>query len=841
MVRTGLFSLMLNVFLIGYLSAQTHTGEIAGRVYDARTQEPLLGVNIVVVEKPNIGTTSDIQGRFLIQGLPVGTYSLRISAVNYHPHVVTNVVVVTGRQTPVSAALEEKVLTGEQVTVHAQYFSRSQLMAPVSANAMDRAEVRRAPGAIQDVQRMVQSMPGVASSTDNINELIVRGGAAFENLTIVDHMEIPSINHYSNQFNSAGPINMINADIIEDVQFSSGGFPAQYGDKASSVLNLSVREGNRNTRFASSSGFNMAGLGTLMEGRIAGGRGSYIFSARKSLLEVADKLIGISTISLTAIPRYWDTQAKVVYDLSNSQKLSFNLLYGESLIDIVGDIEEQDKLRANKIDSSSVERIYPFNKQYALGMNLRSLWGKKGFSVATIYTSGANYDVDVNYDFAYRLRDAEGKVLDYKILNSYRAYYNHSFESFVAAKYELFYQPHPRHQWSLGGQIQTTRKWHSNAWIGPDTLRYDLDRDGRFETGPIIIPEGHFKEKLGFGDASKMYAFFSEKFKPTRRWTLQAGLRYDYFTFSQQGGWSPRFSLTYDVVPPMTFLTFSAGRYQQTQPLPLYSDRRKLDYNKHLKNMYADHLVLGLQQYWGEGRKLSLEGYYKRYRQIAVSEDFIYSAIDTFWSDRYLNVGKRRSYGVELYLEQKQLKNYFGTLCLSWSKTQDEDPRQPKLVKYYPSEYDYPVIFTVLGGRVVKGVRDRLDRMPFFIKYPSVILPLSNEMEIGFKFRYQSGRPYTPLTYIHWRQFREGQIKWSSGAWEASDAVHSARYDDYKRLDIQWLSRFYGRGYNINVFIAIQNVLNSKNVFYDNHRSDGTIERIYQYSFFPVGGVEVEF
>ncbi len=260
--------------------SQSHTGTITGKVIDATTQEPLPGVNIVVVERPTMGTSSKDDGTFQILNVPVGTYSLSVSSVGYEKSIVTNVVVATGRHTPVSIKLLQTVIEGEEITAHANYFGRAQQMAPLSTNVLDRAEIRRTPGALQDVQRAVQALPGVASSTDNINELIVRGGAPFENLTVMDHMEIPSINHYSNQMNSAGPINMVNADMIEDVQFSAGGFPVQYGDKSSSVMNLTVREGNRNRTFSSNSGFNMAGMGTLIEGGFAAGRGSYIVSAR---------------------------------------------------------------------------------------------------------------------------------------------------------------------------------------------------------------------------------------------------------------------------------------------------------------------------------------------------------------------------------------------------------------------------------------------------------------------------------------------------------------------------------------------------------------------------------
>jgi hypothetical protein len=694
---------------------------------------------------------------------------------------------------------------------------------------------------VQDVQRIAQNLPGVASSTDNINELIVRGGAPFENLTILDNMEIPSINHYSNQFNSAGPINMVNADMVEDVQFSSGGFPAQYGDKTSSVMSLTVREGDRTKPFASKTALNMAGIGTLIEGGFASGKGSYIVSVRNSLLEFLDRIVGISAISLTAIPKYWDAQTKIVYDLSSSQKLSLNVLYGDSRINLQGDPKEADDLRKNTIDSSSVESLYPITRQYTVGMNLRSLWGKNGYSVLTFYSSGTTTDVDVREDFAVRQRGAAGEVLSSRIINSVNTFNNHSVESFVGLKYELFYRVHPRHELSVGAQIQTARLWKNDVYVAPDSTRYDLNHDGYHETGPVVTPGWIYHDRQGFGDASKYYLYASDRYEAATRLFLTLGLRYDHFTYSGQGSVSPRASIVYQIVPSLTTATFSMGRYYQTHPFPYYGDGRQLGYNRNLANMVADHYVLGFEHILDRGLKLSIEAYYKKYRRLAVSEDFIYSAVDTFWSDRNLSVGERTAYGLEFFLEQKQVEDYFGTLSVSLSKSREGDPRIPQIRKDYPSEYDYPLILTALAGKVVKGVRSWLNETPFFIKYPSYILPLSDEMEISFKYRYQSGRPYTSSEYVTWKQSREGGVKWSRGAWISSGDRNGARYPSYSRLDLQWLSRFYLSQWNINLFVGLMNVLNNKNVFYENHRSDGTVETVYQFTFFPVVGVEVEF
>ncbi|HCA82129.1 MAG TPA: hypothetical protein DEP53_20560 [Bacteroidetes bacterium] len=820
---------------------QAFKGDIAGKVLDSKTLEPIPSVNVVVRQKPGIGGATDVNGNFRIRGLEVGTYSLEISAVGYSLQVVTNVVVSTGRAVSLTVKLDETAIEMQGVMVQANYFSRGQQMSPISSNSFDRSEVLRSPGGVQDVQRVAQNLPGVASSTDNINELIVRGGAPFENLTILDNMEIPSINHYSNQFNSAGPINMVNADMVEDVQFSSGGFPAQYGDKTSSVMSVTVREGDRTKPIASKTAFNMAGIGTLIEGGFAAGRGSYIVSARNSLLEFLDRIVGVSALSLTAIPKYWDTQAKVVYDLSPTHKLSLNVLYGDSRINLAGDPKETDDLRKNMIDSSSVGSLYPVTRQYTAGMNLRSLLGRNGYSILTLYTSGTTTDIDVREEFAVRQRGSKGEVLSSNIINTGNSYSNHAAESFAGLKYDLFYRLHPRHEVSVGAQISTATLWRNDVYVAPDSTRYDLDRDGLYETGPVVDPGWIYHDRQGFGDVSKYYFYASDRMEVTPRFSLMLGLRYDHFTYSGQGSFSPRMSLKYQIVPALTSVTFSLGRYYQTHPFPFYGDGRQIGYNKNLANMLADHYVLGFEHILDRGLKLSIEGYYKKYRQLAVSEDFIYSSLATFWSDRYRPIGERTSYGLEFFLEQKQVEDYFGTLSISLSRSRETDPRIPRIRTDYSSEYDYPVILTALAGKVVQGVRRWLNRAPFYIRYPSYALPLSDEMEISFKYRYQSGRPYTPMEYVTWKQSREGGVKWSRGAWVTTGDQNGARYPGYTRLDLQWLSRFYLNRWNINLYVALMNVFNSKNVYYESHRSDGTVETVYQFTFFPVVGAEVEF
>lgn len=833
--------LLALVILCSNVSAQEQKGEISGQVVDASTQAPLPGVNVIVVEKPTMGAATDAKGNFVIANLPVGEYSLRASMVGYTPAVITNVVVSTGRATLIKIKIAETTLELEEVRVSADYFSKAGAISPISTQDLDAREIRRSPGAAQDMHRVMQVLPSVANSNDQTNEMIVRGGAPNENLTVMDNIEIPTTNHYPNQFNSGGPISMVNVDLIEDIQFSSGGFPAQFGNKLSSVMNVTIRDGDRRRAFATQTSLHFAGFGTVMEGGFADGKGSWLFSGRKSFLETLDNLIGISALGITAVPKYWDTQFKIVYDLSPAHKLSFSGIYGDDKILIRGSENKENAAKAGLTDSSSLFNIDFLSYQFATGVSLKSLWGTKGYSILTLSGLGNRYLINVQSDYSRRRFDSRGKLTDSQPLTTLKTFDNDSRESLAGIKFDAYYQILQDHEISLGWLYETSASFHNSINWYPDTARFDLNRDGIFETAPITFPPGEIRSEFGFADAHRFAAYLSDRWKLTPALSMTVGLRYDYLSYSRRGNFGPRISLNYELFPSVTRISAAYGEYYQTLSFPFYADNRNIGYNRNLQNAHARHFVLGMEHILADGLKVSIEGYYKRYSDLPVSEQFVHSLDRTFRSDRNLSIGVRRSYGIEFFLQQKQVKDYYGTLSYSFGHTQDHDPRITPLADWYTSEYDFPHILTLVFGKFFKRIRSALNESPWFVKYPTMIFPLSDDMEISLRFRYQSGKPYTPRLYLTNEQHREGGIAWSRGWWVESNDVNSARYPDYHRLDIQWISRYHFTGYNIGVLFLLENLYNRANVAQFRYRSDGTIESVNQFSFFPVVGVGVEF
>ena len=174
------------------LYAQDEKGTIYGRVTDAVSNEPLIGVNIVLLGT-NFGDATDINGKYEIKGIPVNTYQIKASIIGYASKTKTDVVVQASKPVEVDFSLIEETIKLQDVTVRAGYFSKAPTEI-ISTRSFGYEEIRRAPGGFEDVVRALSVLPGVAQADPGRNDLVVRGGAPSENLYIVDGIEIPNIN-----------------------------------------------------------------------------------------------------------------------------------------------------------------------------------------------------------------------------------------------------------------------------------------------------------------------------------------------------------------------------------------------------------------------------------------------------------------------------------------------------------------------------------------------------------------------------------------------------------------------------------------------------------------------
>ncbi|RMF57979.1 MAG: TonB-dependent receptor [Calditrichaeota bacterium] len=783
----GLFFLLFSSFLL----ALPRGGTLAGKVVDQHTQQPLVGVN-VVVENTLLGATTDEEGFFVILQIPSGSYNIRFEYLGYRTLIKSNVIINPGRKTVLNVEMQIDVLEGEKVEVTASAFVKP-AGSVISNRSMDFEEIRRDPGSAMDIQRAMQALPSVVSGTDQENEIIVRGGAPGENLFLMDNMEIPNPNHFTQQGRSGGPINMINPTMVQKVDFYAGAFSARYGDKASSVMDITLREGDSEA-YHGEIQMGMSGAGLLVEGPLRYNSANFIFSARKSFLDLI-----ISSTGLVAVPHYQNTQLKLTFPLHKSHKLFINGIYGNDNIRIEGE--------GTGGYAYGAENVAYKSHQWTTGATLRSLWSPHLISLTTLFANEVYWDID---EYHSRTRD------------SY--YLNRSKEREISLRSDFTWQP--RSQWLIqwGGSLKQVHLNHQIS-MDPDTIfLYRPDQNepiGIFK----IIPEW-IDKNLSSSYKSALYGQIGINLFKSIHFT--GGLRYDYFDYNNFASLSPRVGFSIYLTPKFTLNAAFGVHYQS----PAYIELTAHPNNRHLKSKYTRQFVLGIEHLIGNDIKWTLEVYWKNYYDVPVLKSLTTpDPFDSFQGER-LNIGKGWARGIEFFF-QKKLTHHFSTIVsYSFSRATAQDPRWDKR---YDWDFDYRHIFNVVGGYKL-GFHDKQWYQDFKRKwwyhFLAPFLPLADEVEISFKFRYSGGRPYTPPVYHP--EFR----RWIT---QEQQLLNTHRYPPYHRLDFRVDRRYFFNNWNMVVFFDMMNVYNRHNIWEYQYNDDGSREEVLQFEVLPVGGVLIEF
>lgn len=268
--------------------------------------------------------------------------------MGYQDEIKTEISIAANRVTTVNFELNPTVLElGKEVVVAVDYFQKDSEK-PVSTKTLMPQEIRSMAGSAEDVFRIIQSIPGVSTAGMMSANLVVRGGSPDENRTLLDNIEIYNPLHFSRPGTSMGIISIINPNLLEQVEFLTGGFPAKYGDKMSSVFEMKLKQGNR-TQFNSDYTLNAAGFGLSMDGPLPG-NGTMIFSARRCYFDFVTKMM-----DKPVSPRYWDLVGKATYSIGNNHQLSLIGFYYFDEFEKDGVIDNPPyKLGKNIITSSGI-------------------------------------------------------------------------------------------------------------------------------------------------------------------------------------------------------------------------------------------------------------------------------------------------------------------------------------------------------------------------------------------------------------------------------------------------------------------------------------------------------
>ncbi|MHB9040666.1 MAG: TonB-dependent receptor [Melioribacteraceae bacterium] len=623
--------LLIFMMLLGInLSAQNLKGTITGKVVDEVTNEPIPGVNVVIVGSQK-GAAADLNGEFVISNLDAGIYQVRVSALGYSTIIKSDVIVNNAKPTNLLLKMVSALIELEGVTVRSGYFEMDPSEIGSVAN-LSYEEIRRAPGGFEDVVRALSVLPGVAQASAGRNDLVVRGGAPSENLYLVDGFIVPNINHFGSQGATGGPLSFINLDFVRETSFSSGGFSSKYGDKLSSVLTIDLREG-RKDRLGGKAIISASQFGLNLEGPI-GQKGNFIFSARRSYLDFIFNAAGFNFV-----PEYYDALTKFSYDLDAKNRFSY-LFIGAF-----------DKVKFNNKDSEDLyenSRILGLNQNsYLTGLSYRHLFEKGFFEI----TLSRNFT-----DFDSSQRDT--------LLNP--IFLNKSREGENELKGDIIYKLSANSELDLG--------------LSAKLVKFSAD---------IKLPSfiTTFGEKLNITslNTAKNFTKFGIYTQYSNimfdRLRISLGARGDYFSgINVTFYFSPRFSTAF-MLNEISSINFSAGIYHQS---PSYIWLIADELNRNLNAVRVNQFVLGYERRLREDLRMKVEGFLKNYENYPASVLRPYLVLAntgagygggdenfaSFGLEPLVSAGIGDVHGIEFSLQKKSsdTPNY-GILSVTWSES----------------------------------------------------------------------------------------------------------------------------------------------------------------------------
>ena len=777
------------------------TGKIRGKVTDRESNAPIPFVSVYIEGLP-IGGTTDENGEYEIMDVPVGIHNIGFTLVGYRPLMKTNISVSTNRTTELSIRLEQEVIQMETIVVKTKpYYFEKDPEAEVSGKTIDREEIMNFSGSVLDIQRVVQILPSVVSGSDQMNEIIVRGGNYGENLFIMDGIEIPNPNHFAQQGIGGGPISMLRAEFIQDVSFMAGAFPARYGDKASSVMDITLRKGTKD-RMLTNLDMGMAGIGLMAEGPL-GEKGSFLLSARKSFLDLI-----ISSTGLTAVPQYYNLQGKFTFNIFENHTLMWNSVYANDHIKIV---DQEEDIGYNQ----GVENVDSGGDQIINGITLKSLWTGNFYSVGVLSVIKNTYDIDV-WENVHNTRMPQFK--------------NSSTEQETQLKYDLSWQV-GKSELSGGFSLKQAHFDH-NVLADIDTVfTYDTSftnaKDDTIIGTRWIYPQWKDDNNV---NSLKSAVHAQIRFTPFDRLNLRVGGRYEHFSYNGKGHFAPRLGLRLKIARDFWFNGAYGIHYQS----PAYISLTSHDDNKNLDYYHTEQSVLGIEWYPWTDTRLTLEGYTKRYADVPVNESWTRKPYDPWYSSngKLVNAAKGHSYGIEFFIQKKMSGSFMYIVSYSNYRAYFKDPRTGDK---RPWDFDHRNVFTTSVSKrwtLINSGWYKNMKTKFWYKTLSWLLPFGDEVMLSTKWRYVGGRPYTQPNY-----YRKYHI-WLT---ENNTIFNDRRIPDYHRLDIRLDRRFYFKGWSLVVYFDFINFYNRKNVWSYSRNEFGEVENIYQFTTLPIGGFNVEF
>ncbi len=720
---------------------------VKGRVFDVVNNEPLPFVNIVV-SGTTTGTITDLDGNFILTGLKPGFIRIQASFVGYEQALSPEIEVSSARTATVEIPMRTSDQQIEEVRVTATPFRKTE-ESPVSLRTIGIGEIENSPGANRDISRVIQSFPGVQSTPAFRNDIIIRGGGPSESRFYLDGVEVPNINHFATQGASGGPVGILNADLLREVNYYAGAFPANRGNALSGILEFSQTDGNSDKlKFRGSLG--ASELSATLDGPL-GDKTTYIVSARRSYLKFL-----FSLIELPFLPTFTDMQFKVRTRFDKKNELTFTGLGAIDQFDLNTGIKDPDD-----------------QQKYILG------------NIA--YNEQWNYTVGAVYKH-YRENSYQTVVLSRNHLNNSAYKYLDNDDSSEENKLYDFVSEEIENKFRVESNTRVNG-YKINFGAGAEANTYTNNTNGKRFIEGVVIPID-YETELNL----VKWNLFGQVSKPVLndRLTLSLGVRADANNYSASmrnllKQVSPRFSASYAFSDAWS-LNFNAGRYYQ---LPAYTtlgykvNNRLINKDNDLKYISVDHLVAGVEYRLRTGILFTAEAFMKNYANYPFSVNDSISLANkgadygVVGDEEVTSTSEGRAYGAEFQTRITTGKGFNMNLSYTLVRSEFKDWRGELI----PSSWDSKHLVVLTSTKEMK-----------------------RNWRVGIRWRYVGGLPYTP-----WDLEKSARLdvwRLTGGPTIDYPRLNSERFSAFHQLDTRIDKSYYLKKLTAKFYIDIQNLYN---------------------------------
>ena len=763
-------SAILLFILLPFAALSQNNGRLSGVVVDKSTQQPLPFATVTLTGI-NKTVATDSTGKFRITDLPLNVYTLEVSLVGYKKQSFYNIGISSGNEQNIAVELEPDAqqLQGVIVKTNKRTARAATLETPLSVQRLTTEEIKSNPGGNFDISKVIQTLPGVGGGAQGgsfRNDIIIRGGAPNENVFYLDGIEIPVINHFQTQGSSGGPQGILNVSFIEDVKLSSSAFDARYDNAMSSVFQFKQKNGNPN-KLQGNIRLSATELAATFEGPLSKNKKTtFLVSARRSYLELL-----FTALDLPIRPNYWDFQTKITHQLNKKTTLSFLA---------IGAIDE---FSFAKIKDATPEKLYILNSNpiinqwtYTGGISLKKLI-RDGFINLALSRNSFDNQID-------RYEDNELKLPSQQTL----AYQSRETENKLRLDVNL-----NKKGWKIAYGVMLQLAEYDNSTF--NVIRKELRDNSNNIIQPAVTvnfnsPLENFWRYGAFAQISKR--FFEN------RMGMSAGIRTDMNSFTTDGNnglqtLSPRIALSYVLADQWT-LNASVGRYFKIPPYTIlgFADQNKQLVNRNSKYLQSDHYAAGIEYLPNDGLRFTVEGFYKDYANVPVSvRDGISlsnlgSDFNVLGNEAITTNGKGRAYGIEFFAQKKLTKHFFGILSYTFYRSQYSGNNQQLIA----SSWDNQQLLSLTAGYKFK-----------------------RNWELGLKFRYQGGAPFTPYdetaSRLNYLTLGQGVLDYSR--------LNANRLGSFNASDIRIDKKWNLRKVTIDLFLDVTNFYAAKSPAQDSY------------------------